>query len=176
MLLLSAGAVLDYGCGAKATLLQQLKDKAPPGTLLVGADPCISTPAPDTYVLQQQQQQQPVSPQQQQRCGGVTLTPDCRWAAEGAGAVTGGFDVVVCSLVLCAIAERAEYLTVLDNLATAAKPGPCSTSCTMAVYVTHAGLLVQAPFELVAWCAKRPCYCQGRSSMHMPAALFELAC
>jgi hypothetical protein len=55
--------------------------------------------------------------------------------------------VVVCSLVLCAIAERAEYLTVLDNLATAAKPGPCSASCTIDVYVMHAGLPVQAPIS-----------------------------
>jgi 2-polyprenyl-3-methyl-5-hydroxy-6-metoxy-1,4-benzoquinol methylase len=65
----------------------------------------------------------------------MLLTSDCSWAAAGAGGLTaaaaaggGGYDVVVCSLVLCVVADRAEYVAVLDDLAAAVRPGELNLS------------------------------------------------
>lgn len=110
-----AGSVLDYGCGSKAKLLQAIQTHSAPGTVLVGADPCI------THGAEPHGKQQELG--QRQAAGALLLTGDCGLASVGAGVVSGGYDVVVCSLVLCTLTDREEYLSVLDDLAAAVKPG-----------------------------------------------------
>lgn len=131
-----AGTLLDYGCGPKARLLHQLQHEmhhaVAPHAMLVGADPCLggaAAPAvPEHACLLQQaapsaSQQQQQQPKQEQPTS-ILLSSECTWAAAGAGGqVVGGYDAVLCSLVLCTVADRRQYLEVLDNLATAVKPG-----------------------------------------------------
>lgn len=57
---------------------------------------------------------------------GVILSNSCSWAVEGAGGrAAARYDVVLCSLVLCVLPDRQQYLAVLDDLAAAVKPGAC---------------------------------------------------
>lgn len=129
LLMDAAGSVLDYGCGAKAKLLQRIRAHASPGTNLVGADPCIAHSTQPHSKHQQRQGQGQVQGLQSSASGALLLTADCGWAAHGARLVQDGYDVVVCSLVLCTLADRQEYLAVLDNLVAAVKPGACVRGC-----------------------------------------------
>lgn len=54
----------------------------------------------------------------------MLLTSDCSWAAKGAGGLRAtGYDVVVCSLVLCVIEDRQQYNRALDDVKHAVKHG-----------------------------------------------------
>jgi hypothetical protein len=51
---------------------------------------------------------------------GVSQGQQQQQPASGEG---GSYDLVICSLVLCTLSDRQEYLKVLDDLASALKPG-----------------------------------------------------
>jgi 2-polyprenyl-3-methyl-5-hydroxy-6-metoxy-1,4-benzoquinol methylase len=92
--------------------------------------------------------------------GSLLLTRDCRWAAAGAGglvAAAGGYDVVVCSLVLCVVAGRAEYAAVLDDLAAAVKPGELPGEG----YVAHSNVSVVGAVTNVQTSASHECAATG---------------
>ncbi|KXZ45448.1 hypothetical protein GPECTOR_54g189 [Gonium pectorale] len=99
-------AVLDYGAGDRAKLLAALDAELPPGVALVGCDPWVGRPS----------RWSPEAAEAAGRCC-ARWTPDC-----GAAALMHAYDVVVCTLVLCVLEKRREYLRALSDLAAALRP------------------------------------------------------
>jgi hypothetical protein len=123
---------LDYGCGARAKLLHQLQ-QAVPGAVLVGADPCLATSTSTTAksaataaAAETAAAAAAAAVDSGGARGVLLLTNNCHWAAAGAdGLASAPYNIVVCSLVLCTVADRAEYVGILNDLAAAVKPGAC---------------------------------------------------
>ncbi|WIA18791.1 hypothetical protein OEZ85_003475 [Tetradesmus obliquus] len=171
------GAVLDYGCGAGAKLLHRLQQQVP-AAVLVGSDPCIASPASTTSKTADTKTAAAAAAAADMgnAQGALLLTGDCSWAAAGAGGLVpaGCYDVVVCSLVLCTVPGRAEYVRIVDDLAAAVKPGSGRLLLAMCnpMFTFHGS----TPFQQRSTCSSRSSRSSSSSSSPQAGCGYESVC